>query len=243
MGCPGTEFSVKPCLSSTVLLRLNCWLLNELWKDTFYKLFTFSSLISSLFLSPCLLLLPTSSFLLFYHLTSSLLVWFQHLAIPFSPLHTYIHLCMFINDYVLTLFFPLSLPLALVCVHCECVHLFATARVCASMKLEFCGGRKQVQPEGLILHIWTPLWCHCQQGAPLVSISRRGSEWGRSPSLILCLSHSSLAFFFRHTHTCIYADIYCLSLIICLSKWYAPSLSHIARVFLTLTLSLLIDIT
>lgn len=70
----GTEFSVKPCLSSTVLLRLNCWLLNELWKDTFYKLFTVSSLISSLFLSPCLLLLPTSSFLLFYHLTSSLLV-------------------------------------------------------------------------------------------------------------------------------------------------------------------------
>lgn len=63
-------------------------------------------------------------------------------------------------------------------------------------KLKFSGSRKQVQPEGLILTIWTPLWCQCQQNAARLSISRRGREAEGNLSLTLNFIDTHT----QHTH-------------------------------------------
>ncbi len=101
-----------------------------------------------------------------------------------------------------------------------------SAYVCVSIKLKFCGCRKQVQPEGLILHIWTPLWCHCQQDAPLVSISKRGRRGGYLlPSSFVS---QSLSLFQTHSH------MYLQTLTVCLS--HNLPLEMICSVSITLTL-------
>lgn len=98
--------------------------------------------------------------------------------------------------------------------------------MCVSIKLKFCGCRKQVQPEGLILHIWTPLWCHCQQDAPLVSISKRGRRGGYLlPSSFVS---QSLSLFQTHSH------MYLQTLTVCLS--HNLPLEMICSVSITLTL-------
>lgn len=99
--------------------------------------------------------------------------------------------------------------------------------MCVSIKLKFCGCRKQVQPEGLILHIWTPLWCHCQQDAPLVSISKRGRRGGDLLPSSLSLNRS-LSLFQTHSH------MYLQTLTVCLS--HNLPLEMICSISITLAL-------
>jgi len=133
---------------------------------------------------------------------------------------------------------------ASLCIYARCRSACMCApRKCVSITLKFSGCRKQVQPEGPILHIWTPLWCHCQQDAPLVSISRRGRRGG---DLLPC-SFVSQSLFLSSTQSHMYPQ----SLTVCLPHNLPPEMIcsvsitltlPLSRLFLTFTLLLVIDI-